>query len=141
MKISKHIAILLSFLLLVSNIGLAVNVHYCAGNIASVSFDYKVAEPCVEITNTPEKTCCAEQDSHDDCCKNSKVEIKKSISDNIIVKNIQLNLSSFSVAEIYNFSFFNVGKQAIVDKKEIFFYCDNNAPPFYKLYSQLIFYA
>jgi len=26
-------------------------------------------------------------------------------------------------------------------KKDVDYYCNSNAPPFYKLYSQLIFYA
>lgn len=141
MKIRKHISILLAILLLVSNIGLTFNVHYCEGNIASVSFDYKTVESCISKKNISEKSCCAQENKHDDCCKNNKVAIKKSTSDNIIVKNIQLDLSNFTIVELWKPANFISLNEIIVANESLNFNCDSHAPPFYKLYSQLIFYA
>ena len=138
---TRHINILLSVLLLVSNIGLALNVHYCDGNIASVSFNYKTVEPCAETESIKEKSCCAKENNHQDCCENSKIDIKKSGSDNIIVKNFQLDLSSFTVVELWKTTNIIASKEIAFINKKAVFYCDINAPPFYKLYSQLIFYA
>ena len=141
MKSTKHIAVLLAFFLLVSNIGLAFNVHYCGENIASISFDYKTAEPCKPKENRLLKACCVKKNMHGDCCRNSKVDIKKSISDNVIVKNFQLDLSYFTCVELFkSLNNLSLHKSIIAEKKSIF-YCHGNAPPFYKLYSQLIFYA
>jgi hypothetical protein len=39
MNFKKQISIFLAILLLVSNVGLAFNVHYCGGEIASVSLN------------------------------------------------------------------------------------------------------
>lgn len=141
MKITKHIALLLSILILVSNVGLAFNVHYCGGNIASISFDYKKSEVCIEEKKVAEKACCAEQNTSDDCCKNSKIEIKKSTTDNLIVKSMQLNLSSFTISDSWQNVISPVSDGIVVTKKTYFHFCGSNAPPFYKLYSQLIFYA
>jgi len=52
MNFKKHINILLAMLILVSNVGLAFNVHYCEGKISGISFNYKVEEPCVEVKPT-----------------------------------------------------------------------------------------
>ncbi len=38
-------------------------------------------------------------------------------------------------------SFINEVDVLSANKKTVDYYCDSNAPPFYKLYSQLIFYA
>lgn len=142
MKIKAHIAFLLSFLILVSNVGMAFNVHYCEGKISGVSFNYKTEEPCIEEKPcVVEKSCCAKQDTHDECCKNDKVDIKKTASDNVLVKNFQLDLASFIPAQEYNFSQFVVLKEFVQKSENPSFYCDTNAPPLYKLYSQYIFYA
>jgi hypothetical protein len=140
-KIRKHISILIATLLLISNTGLAFNVHYCEGKVSSISFNYKIAEPCIDETTIVEKSCCAQENKHEDCCKNSKVNIEKSSSDNIIVKNIQIDLSSFTAVEIWKTANFTFSEEIIISNQSLNFYCDSHAPPFYKLYSQLIFYA
>lgn len=126
---------------MISNIGLAFNVHYCEGSIASISFDYKTLEPCISEKNVSKTSCCAQENKHEDCCKNSKVDLKKSTSDNIIVKNIQLDLSNFTLSEIWKPANFISSNEIIIANESVSFYCDSHAPPFYKLYSQLIFYA
>jgi len=140
-RINKHISILLAMLILVSNVGLAFNVHYCEGKIASVSFNYKAEEPCVEKKIEVEKACCAKSNTHDDCCSNSKVDIKKTTSDNIIVKNFQLDLGVFTFVDAWKPSHFIAQNGVVVSNENPSFYCDSHAPPLYKLYSQYIFYA
>jgi len=56
MKFKKHISILLSFFLLVSNVGFAVDVHYCGGEVASIK---PVYWENLEASKTVEKSCCA----------------------------------------------------------------------------------
>lgn len=141
MKIKAHIVFLLSFLILVSNVGMAFNVHYCEGKISGVSFNYKTEEPCIEEKPSVEKSCCAKQNTHDKCCKNDKVDIKKTTSENVLVKSFQLDLASFIPAQEYSFSQFVVSKDVVIKSENPSFYCDTNAPPLYKLYSQYIFYA
>jgi hypothetical protein len=140
MKINKHLSILLALLILVSNVGLAFNVHYCGGDLAGISLDYKKSEPCVEKKVERENACCATTEQHDDCCSNSKVTLKKSLSDEVIVKSFQLDLGAFTITEAWNLSP-NTGSAENITRSDIpSFYCDSNAPPLYKLYCQYIFY-
>jgi predicted transcriptional regulator len=46
MQIKKHIALLLAFFLLISNSGLAFNVHYCGEKIAAISSVFSDEEVC-----------------------------------------------------------------------------------------------
>jgi hypothetical protein len=140
MKINKHISFLLALLILVSNVGLAFNVHYCGGELAGISLDYKKSEPCVEQKVVEEDACCATSNEHDSCCSNDKVDIKKTISDEVIVKNFQLDLGVFTFTEAYNFSAVTPIEHVDCKSDEPSFYCDSNAPPLYKLYCQYIFY-
>jgi hypothetical protein len=143
MKIKKHISFVLALLLLVSNVGLAFNVHYCGGELAEISLDYKNSAPCEVTKAEKQDTCCAASDEHEkeSCCSNSKVDLKKSLSDEVIVKSFQLDLGFFT--------FVTEGKapEALINlsdnnkKKDTpSFYCNSNAPPLYKLYCQYLFY-
>jgi len=141
MNFKKHINILLAMLILVSNVGLAFNVHYCEGKISGISFNYKVEEPCVEEKPTKVSSCCAVENTHDSCCSNDKVEIKKTTSENILVKNFQLDLASFIPVQEFGLFQAILLKEIVVTDEHPSFYCESNAPPLYKLYSQYIFYA
>jgi len=135
MNFRKHISIVLASLVLLDNLGLSFVVHYCKDEIASVSLQYQEDEPCVENV----KSCCAKEDSHDSCCSNKLIKVEKK-TDNILVKNFQLDLESavFSADWKPNFIAF---EPVIVTSNEIAFYCDSHAPPLYKLYCQFVFYA
>nr|WP_177729991.1 hypothetical protein [Flavobacterium inviolabile] len=140
MKINRHISLLLAMLILVSNVGLAFNVHYCGGEIASVSLAYKSEVPCVKIAEE-ENSCCAATGKKDDCCSNSKVDLKKNTTDNIIVKSFQLDLGAFTFADSWKPEITEAVETAVVNSDAPSFYCDSNAPPLFKLYCQYIFYA
>ncbi|MBP9849932.1 MAG: hypothetical protein KBC58_10890 [Flavobacterium sp.] len=141
MNFRKHINILLAMLILVSNVGLAFNVHYCEGKISGISFNYKVDEPCVEEKPTKISSCCAVENSHDSCCTNDKVEIKKTSSENVLVKSFQLDLVTYIPVQEFQVSHPVSLKEVILLSENPSFYCESNAPPLYKLYSQYIFYA
>lgn len=141
MKFKKHLSLFLAFFLLVSNVGFAVEVHYCGGEIASVK---PVFWKTVESQNTVEKSCCPPKASsaveeNNSCCKDKQFNIQK--------KSENVTLISISFQPDFNFlfeewqpvvfsEFSNFGNSSITS-----YYCDANAPPLFKLYHQYIFYA
>lgn len=141
MRLSKHISILLCTLILASNMGFALNVHYCHGEVAAVSLAYKVSEPCNDHHESEQKTCCGKEDTtHKSCCKNDLVKLQDTKSDNIIIKSLQLDLGAFCpVAEWKPVPSFTEAPLLAADAPS--FYCEANAPPLFKLYCQYIFYA
>ncbi len=135
MNFRKHISIVLATLVLLANLGLSFAVHYCKDEIASVSFQYQEDEPCVEDI----KSCCTTADSHDSCCSNKLIKVKKK-TDDILVKSLQLDLEPTVFVADWKPNFVAFESENFVSN-EVAFYCDSHAPPLYKLYCQLIFYA
>lgn len=135
MQLKKRTSILLAFLILFSNLGLAFNVHYCEDKIASVSLNTIVSEPCIEDV----KSCCAVQSSHEKCCSNKIIKAEKK---NDIFFSKSINLDFQQTYLLHESSFLEKRNLFFFSKKEFSsFYCDSNAPPFYKLYCQLVLYA
>ncbi|MEO7978583.1 hypothetical protein [Flavobacterium sp.] len=131
MNFKKSTCLFLAFLLLVSNIGFAFNLHYCGGKIASVSLDTTSA-----IT---EKNCCAKSEKKSSCCKDKVVKIEKK-SDNATFKIFFFQLSIPAIIqETHPVSFLSVHN--FKNNRVISYYSDANAPPLFKLYQQYIFYA
>lgn len=141
MKFEKQISLFLAFCLLFSNLGFAIDVHYCGGEIASVKPVFWIA---FESKNTVEESCCPPQAAtilkeKDSCCKNKVVSFQKKF-ENVTVNSISFQPDfNFLLEEwhpiIYS-KFLNFGSNKITS-----FYCDVNAPPLFKLYQQYIFYA
>lgn len=140
MKSNKHISFILALLILVSNVGLAFNVHYCGDTLAGISLNYKESEPCVEQKSEKADVCCATSDEHESCCSNDKIELKKSISDEVITKSFQLELGVFTLSQQWEPSVPVRAENEIVKNDFASFYCLSNAPPRYKLYCQYLFY-
>lgn len=133
MDFKKHISLLLTIFLLVSNLGLAFNVHYCDNEIASISIN--TSSTAHEI----EKDCCGKVERESKCCKNKIIKSNEK-SDQITVKITSLDAH-------YNLVF-NEWKPVVFVNENNFkpreittYYCDANAPPLYLLYSQYTFYA
>lgn len=131
MVFKKHISLLLTVFLLVSNLGLAFNVHYCDDEIASISIN----EAPSSRENIDE--CCGVVEKESQCCNDKviKAEIK---SDQIIVKSLLVDF--IAVKEYWKpqvFTLQNNFKQRDIST----YYCDAHAPPLYLLYSQYTFYA
>ena len=134
MNFKKCIGLFLALLILVSNVGLAFNVHFCGGKMASVS----VQTLANKIDS--EKSCCAKKPiAEDSCCKNKTVHFQK--------KSADATLKVFSFTP-YIACLVLQNKEGIVTAQATFihqsistYYCDANAPPLFKLYHQYIFYA
>jgi hypothetical protein len=133
MIFKKHISILLTTLLLVSNLGLAFNVHYCDNEIASITIN------SAPISKEKVDECCGIVEKDSKCCNDKviKAEIK---SDQIIVKSLSFDADFLSVAYDWKPVVF-VSKINFKQRDNLTYYCDANAPPLYLLYSQYTFYA
>ncbi|CAM3843522.1 MULTISPECIES: HYC_CC_PP family protein [Flavobacterium] len=135
MQFRKSISVLLSTFILISNLGLVFNVHYCKDKIAGISLDINGKEACSETV----KSCCAAKKESKECCSNKLVKLEKE-TDNVLTKSFQLDLIQFcfnTLTEVLE----NTSKNIFTSKESPSFYCNSNAPPFYKLYCQLVFYA
>jgi len=132
MNWKKCTTLFLAFLLLVSNIGFAFDVHYCGGKIASVSLN-------TTVDAAPQKSCCAKTEKKSSCCKDKVVHFEKK-SDDATFKVFFFQLAFPAVIQ----EFRPIAFLAIPNFKsnQIIAYCsDANAPPLFKLYHQYIFYA
>lgn len=134
MKCKKGIGLLLALLILVSNVGLAFSMHYCGGKLASVS---------IQIPSSSHQqmtSCCAKKAvEKDSCCKNKKVEIEKK-SDHATLKAFSFDPYVACIVSINRLPIV-LESTSFVTKSIASYYCDANAPPLFKLYSQYVFYA
>ena len=141
MNFRKCTSLFLALLLLVSNIGLAFTVHYCEGKIASIASVFNTDELCETQSQSTTTSCCADaiQSDHDSCCKDKVVQIDDN-SDEVIVKTFSFQIAVPMVIPSWNTLVF---KAITLQKRtpSYFYFCDANAPPLFKLYSQYIFYA
>lgn len=131
MIFKKHISILVTFFLLVSNLGLAFNVHYCDDKIASVSIN------TIPDAKEAGDECCGIAEKESSCCKDKiiKSEVR---SDQVIVNLVLLDFIAF--ADYQTPQLFTVNNN-FQQRSKATYYCNANAPPLYLLYSQYTFYA
>ena len=134
MNIKKCTSLFLAFLLLVSNVGMAFNVHYCGGEIASISVN-RIAAP-----QQLEKSCCekivAKKES---CCKDKVVTFQKKSDDTTLKVFSFVSPYYFLVKEAQAIAFSSIENCKII--RVTSYFCEANAPPLFKLYNQYIFYA
>ena len=133
MNFRKHICILLALILLVSNIGFAFNVHYCGDQISSISFKTSVS------SNEIEKNCCGEIEKKSNCCDNKVLHFQKKSETSLShfffqMSNLQISKNDWKPNFILPITNFKINSIPT-------YFCDANAPPYFKLYSQFIFYA
>lgn len=130
MKFKKHICILLTFFLLVSNLGLAFNVHYCGNIIASVTISTAVKS---------EANCCGAVEKESKCCKDKIIKADPK-SDQLLMK-----IGSFEPNSLPAYSNWAPALFTEVPhyktRENATYYCEANAPPLYLLYSQYTLYA
>ncbi len=143
MNFKKCTSLFLAILLLVSNIGLAFNVHYCYGKIAAVSSVFNTEEVCSSMEEEKEtKLCCAKKiaENHKKCCQDKVVNLQDKPDDGVI-KTFSFHFEMPFAIQTWKAVFFN--EVAIQQKKNttISYYCEAHSPPLFKLYSQYIFYA
>ena len=135
MNFRKHISIILASLILLANLSLSFSVHYCKDEIAAISFQYHNNEPCVEKVTA----CCAKEPTHDDCCSDKHIQVEKK-TDDVLVKTFQLNLQPAVLNATWNPNF-NTTVAELSTSNDVVYHCESHAPPFYKLYCQLVLYA
>jgi len=145
----KYTALLFASFLMFSNIGLALNVHFCGEEqIASqIVYSKTTGELCnhekSHHTHTEEdcslgKSCCGSADDHSECCKDEY--ISQDNSDVITTTVFSFNIDAFVTFE--NELIFDFAEYSEDFKPDYPYYSYNsNAPPLYKLYCSLIYYA
>ncbi len=139
MNFKKHISLLLAFFLLVSNSGLAINVHFCEGKIAAVTSVFSKEEIC-KLPVEEEKSCCAKPDpQHKKCCSDKEVNLKNK-TEKMVIKTISFDLDSVYFPIQWKPIVFN-SKLATSYTNTVIYYCDANAPPLYQLYCQFTLFG
>ena len=133
MIFKKQISIFITFFLLVSNLGLAFNVHYCADKIESITLS------TVTVTQNSIDSCCGVVEKDFNCCKDKiiKSEVK---SDQIIVKSVSISSEFVLIYKDWKPLFFS-DNYNFKTRDNFTYYCVAHAQPLYLLYSQYTFYA
>lgn len=135
MQLRKCTAILLTSFILFSNLGLALNIHYCHDRISNISINIDEKDSCVEEV----KICCSTNDSHASCCSNKELKTDKK-TDNLFTKSFQLELYKCYLEQV-NEKLNTIAVFNGISNRLLPYYCFSNAPPIYKLNCQLVFYA
>lgn len=139
MIFKKQISVLIAFFVLVSNSGLAFNIHFCEGKIASVTSVFSDNETC-QLPVKVEKTCCGKIEKEDKkCCSDKEVNLKIK-TEKIIIKTIAFDVNTVLYFNEYKIPQFGFDKSQF-NIPIVTYYCDANAPPLYKLYCQYTFYS
>jgi len=138
MNFKKCTSFLMAVYLLVSTSGLAFHVHYCGGEIASVSTIFKSDESCGMEVQAEDKSCCNKPSKdHSGCCSD---EVIQADFDEVTIKQISFDFDFVSILKEFSIPVFYTNE--VVSSAQILnYYCNSNAPPFYELYSQFVFYA
>lgn len=138
MNFKKCTSFLMAIYLLVSTSGLAFNVHYCGGEIASVSSVFNSEDSCGMEVQEDEKSCCNKpSEDHSGCCSD---EVIQADFDEVIIKQISFDFDYVSILSAFKVPVFSTNR-IVTSSQKLYYYCDSNAPPFYQLYSQFVFYA
>tara|TARA_B110000503_G_scaffold138908_1_gene226046 strand:+ start:267 stop:632 length:366 start_codon:yes stop_codon:yes gene_type:complete len=118
-----------------TNIGYNFTIHYCNDAIASISLNTQIEELCTPVATS----CCALEKKHNKCCSDKVVKIDKK-TDHVVSKSFKINFESIVFFENNLFKISNKQKaSSFIDTPS--FYCESNAPPFYKLYCRFVLYA
>lgn len=138
-RVKKHISLFVAFLLLVSNSGLAINVHFCEGKIAGFSSVFSKEEVC-KVPVKREAACCAKPDpEHKKCCSDKEVNLKNK-TEKIVLKTISFDLDSVAIPNDWKPLTFNSVATSSYNTTSAY-YCDANAPPLYQLYCQFTLFG
>lgn len=141
MQLKKLTSLFLAVLLLISNFGLAFNVHYCGDKIASFSSAFNTLPKQFSQEDAKKDCCCIKKgDKENSCCKNKVVDLKKD-SKEVIVKTISFQIDAPFLLIKTNELLVEKVIQFLPKADVTQYYCSPNAPPLYKLFNQYIFYA
>jgi len=113
--------------------GFAFNIRYCGKEITSITLKTPAQDQNLE------KDCCGVVEKKSHCCKDKEVKFQKK-TDDLIQKIICFHSDFIFLKNEWNPSVFLFVSNFIKDSFTSY-NCDANAPPFFKLYHQYIFYA
>jgi hypothetical protein len=134
----KQVSVFIAMLVLVSNSGLAFNIHFCEGKIASVTSVFSKEEVCA-MPVAVEKSCCSKvETTHGTCCSDKEVNLKDDV-EKVLLK-ISFDHQFFYVFQECTAIEF-VKLQQVLPSNTLEYYCNANAPPLYQLYCQFTLYA
>nr|WP_297306519.1 hypothetical protein [uncultured Flavobacterium sp.] len=143
MQKQKYISFLLAVILMFSNVGLAINIHYCKDAIAEVAFDFLSESKLTSLQEEKSEICCGKKkttENDEPCCKDEVV--KQKVDENQIATNsVQFQVNNFLAPVIYQLVIPETFELQIPKNTFVQFYCESNAPPLYKLYRKLVYYA
>ena len=141
MQIRRCTSLFLAILLLISNLGLAFNVHYCGNKIASFSSVFSTIQT-QENSNSSKETCCCITNEKDknSCCKDKVVDFKKDTKE-VVIKTFSFQVDASVVLINFSELVFSKTEKISSNPNVTDYYCNPNAPPLFKLYQQYIFYA
>jgi amino acid permease len=141
MNFKKSTALIVACLMLVSNAGFAMTVHYCGGKISSVSSGFNSTASCEIPEIKIEKVCCAKkmEISHKKCCSDKVLHFKGKVID-IIAKAFSSEMATPFVIPAFSAIIFASAPELAIQKLPSY-HCEAHAPPLFKLYSQFVFYA
>ncbi|WP_297509765.1 hypothetical protein [Flavobacterium sp.] len=128
----------IAVLILVAQMGVALHVRYCAGEVAAV----ETVVGFSEITKDVAKSCCGatiESTKKMRCCTDKQLTFKDT-SAKVLVKNVTPDLLAL-VFELPSFYLNYQNEIAIPTSQKLDYYCDIHGPPLYQRYSQFVFYA
>lgn len=141
----RHISILFLFIFIFSNVGWSINAHYCQGELKEASLlhnsnnaidAFAQTMPCCET----DVACTSPQtESDQDCCKDEIV--KSNTSEQNFVKVVPWQLELLSAEITWHTPFLNTTHIAEATNNLLDSYLEANAPPLFKLYCRLLFYA
>ena len=135
----KHISIFLALFILAVNSSATLVFHSCHDEIAYVSINYQDASLA---TSADENSCCSpikDENDPDGCCSNQEIKVGKKVDYSLAN---QLKIVFEAVGSISTKIHLNPQQTLATRIQENVHYTfDSHAPPFYKLYSQFVFYA
>lgn len=145
----RHISVLFLFIFIFSNVGWSVNVHFCQDEIYSeLSYLQHSGHQCAMEKETKPMPCCEKPESNSktekhhkdkDCCTNQV--IKSNAADQSVVKILPLQFEAITADISWTELQYNHAIVQKIKNEHLFYYVDSNAPPLFKLYCKLIFYA
>jgi hypothetical protein len=113
-----------------------LNIHSCHGIIAAVETVFETKTACHPPISDTESSCCQNHKEKKNCCSDETIEAS---TDDVVMENVVQFQFYFTFQNQTN-SYFEF-QPTDISKNQLDYYCDSNAPPFYKLYQKLIFYA
>ncbi|MBQ0148335.1 MAG: hypothetical protein KBS93_07825 [Flavobacteriaceae bacterium] len=147
MKMQKYIRILLSLVLIISNLSVAFSMHFCQGQVEKVQLnhlDNKVCKmqqlaSCCETKQTANHCKTSKENNLDeDCCKD--LAYAEDFQDQIAIKVFKISPIDFFVAPTILKVVFPLDLNKTGCITPLDFYIESNAPPIYILHKQLVLY-